>query len=283
MEASRDRAYERANVAHIFPAAPVAALATKRVHVISYCNAKNFGDRLGFHVLNQLLPAHAEVTWGTLNPLTAVPRDTDLLVIGIGNSLFGNLLSDGLIQAARNAKAAIGIFGTQYRDDLLRAKLDRLLPNLTHWYARYQDEALLYGGGSAKVSHLGDWLVNAFPMARGTEERMLNITNDLLNLEVPLDRFIQFTQLHRRVMSSRLHPLLCALTSAEEVGYHEQREMPGSDKESGKFRSMLLDIFDRQFPEGVMWRVDRQRVLAYKVKVEASIAHLRNHLGQLLS
>ena len=117
----------------------------KRVHLISYNNVGNFGDRLGYHLLNDVLPPHAEMTWGTLRPFTPVPPDLDLLVIGIGNSLFGELLDDQLLAATANAKASIGIFGTQYRPRLPADKLAQLLDHLTHWYARYEEDILLYG------------------------------------------------------------------------------------------------------------------------------------------
>jgi hypothetical protein len=65
-------------------AADLPRAAIKRVHVLSYNNVGNFGDRLGFHVLNDVLPPNAEVSWGTLRPLTPVPERLDLVVIGIG-------------------------------------------------------------------------------------------------------------------------------------------------------------------------------------------------------
>lgn len=255
---------------------------TKRVHILSYYNAPNFGDRLGLQQLIGLLPAHAEVTLGTLNPFVAPAAGTDLLVIGIGNSLFGNLLSEQLLQAVDRSKSAIGIFGTQYREALPTQMLMRLTDKLTHWYARYEDDVRLYGKGRSNVSHLGDWLVNEFPLTRGTIDQRLNIPPDIQSKEFPLDRFIQFIQQHRRVFSTRLHPLLCALTSAEEVGYQEQRESGGANV-SGKFGSMLFDIFGRTYPENAMWPVDRDRVAAYKVKVRANTDALRNRIAALLS
>ncbi|MGH6803081.1 MAG: tetratricopeptide repeat protein [Methyloceanibacter sp.] len=50
-----------------------------------------------------------------LRPFTPVPENLDLLVIGIGNSLFGPLINEPIIQAAARAKTSIGIFGMQYR------------------------------------------------------------------------------------------------------------------------------------------------------------------------
>ena len=159
----------------------------------------------------------------------------------------------------------------------------RLLDQMDHWFARYEDDVRIYGKGRQNVSHLGDWLINAFPMSRGTIEQHMTLPRDILSKEFPLDRLIQFIQQHRRVSSARLHPLLCALTSAEEVSYQEQREQPGSSVASGKFSSMLFDIFGRTYPENAMWRVDRDSVIAYKAKVRANTDALRLHLNKILS
>jgi len=260
----------------------VPAPTRKRVHVISYNNVGNFGDRLGYHLLNDVLPPHAELTWGTLRPFAAVPSGLDLLVIGIGNSLFGDLLDDQLLAATANAKASIGIFGTQYRPHLPAAKLAELLGRLTHWYARYQEDVLLYGRGRENVSHLGDWLINAFPLAVPFVDQPLHIGGGILK-DLPMDRTIQHIQRHKRVFSERLHPLLCALTSAEEVSYIEQREMGDRNLASGKFRSMLIDIFDQTFPESISWKVDRDRVAAYKAKVRRNTGAMRIRLAELLA
>jgi hypothetical protein len=257
-------------------------VATKRVHVLSYNTVGNFGDRLGFHLLNEVLPPRAEVSWGTLRPLAPAPDGVDLLVIGIGNSLFGNLIDEALIEAAARAKAAIGIFGTQYREALPAAGLDALIERLTHWYARSEEDVLLYGRSRSNVSHLGDWLVNAFPLAAGADDRVLQIGREIWQ-NLPLDRTIQHIQQHRRVFSERVHPLLCALTSAEEVGYREQRESGDPRMISGKFRSMLIDVFGQTFPEGRMWRVDREKVAMYKERVRRNTEALRRQLSALLA
>ena len=254
----------------------------KRVHVISYNNVGNFGDRLGYHLLNDVLPPQAELTWGTLRPFSPVPADLDLLVIGIGNSLFGDLLDDRLLAAAAGAKASIGIFGTQYRAQLPAAKLAQLLDRLTHWYARYEEDLLLYGRGRANASHLGDWLINAFPLAVPFVDQSLHIGGGILK-DLPMDRTIQHIQRHKRIFSERLHPLLCALTSAEEVAYVEQRESGDRGLASGKFRSMLIDVFGETFPERIAWKVDRDRVAAYKAKVRRNTDAMRARLAELLA
>ncbi len=260
---------------------PAATPARKRVHVISYNNVGNFGDRLGYHLLNDVLPAHAEVTWGTLRPFTPVPQNLDLLVIGIGNSLFGDLIDDQLLAAPTNAKATIGIFGTQYRPQLPAEELAQLIGRLTHWYARYEEDVFLYGRDRTNVSHLGDWLINAFPLAVPSIDQPLRIGPQVLN-ELPIDRTIQHIQRHKRAFSERLHPLLCALTSAEQVGYVEQREMDGKTA-SGKFRSMLIDIFGHTYPENVLWKVDRDAVAAYKAKVRDNTDEMRSRIAALLA
>lgn len=258
---------------------PVAA--RKRIHVVSYNNVGNFGDRLGYHLLNDVMPPHAELSWGTLRPWTPTPPDADLLIVGVGNSLFGDLIDDNLLNAVAAAKASIGVFGTQYRAQLPADRLARLIDSLTHWHARYEEDLLLYGRGRANVSHLGDWLINAFPMATPTVDQPLRIGQTILK-DLPLDRTIQQIQRHKRVLSERLHPLLCALTSAEQVAYVEQRETADRTLASGKFRSMLIDVFGQTFPENIFWQVDRARVAAYKAKVRANTDALRAQLETLL-
>ena len=254
----------------------------KRVCVLSYNNVGNFGDRLGYHLIHQVLPPDAIVRHCHFRPWD-VPEDEafDLVVLGIGNSLFGPLLEPRLERLLERAKASIGIFGTQYRKELPRARLDAVLDRLDLWHARYRDDIELFGGGRANIRHLGDWLIGAFPMAEGTRDEVLRIGPEVTR-ELPLDRLIQQIQAHRRVVSTRLHPLLCALTSAEQVAYEEQREMGAAAGESGKFGSMLRDVFGRSFPESQLWSVDRAAVAAYKATIKANMAKLEADIARLL-
>jgi hypothetical protein len=251
-----------------------------RIHIMSCNNLGNFGDRLGFHTLSDILPARADVSWGTLRPFSPVPEDVDLLIVGIGNSLFGDLLDDFLLEAVASARNSIGIFGTQYRPVLPVDRLHTLLDKLTWWYARYQEDVDLYARGRSNVSHLGDWLINAFPMTLAEDETLLTIGPEVME-ERSLDRTIQTIQRHRKVMSTRLHPLLCALTSAEQVAYAEQRET-GGELVSGKFRSMLLDVFGAEYPENEFWKVDREQVRQYKARVRDNTCELKLKLESLL-
>ncbi len=64
----------------------------RRVLVMSFNNYGNFGDRLGFHLINSMLPAGAEVHHGRFQPWDVPPGDFDMVVLGIGNSVFQGIL-----------------------------------------------------------------------------------------------------------------------------------------------------------------------------------------------
>jgi len=249
---------------------------TRRALVLSYANIGNFGDRLGYHLIHSVLPADTVVTHGFFKPWTVPEEDFDLLILGIGNSLFAPLVDDQLLRLLDRIPRKIGIFGTQYRDMLPPEKMTPVIDRLDHWFARYEEDVLLYGRGRKNVSHLGDWLIHAFPMAEGKVDKTLAIGKEIWN-DLPLDRVIQSIQSYKTVHSTRLHPLLCALTSAEQVAYKEQREN-ARQAPSGKFRSLLIDVFGRSFPEDQLWTVDREAVLNYKKKVAAGVAELTHWL-----
>jgi hypothetical protein len=84
------------------------------------------------------------------------------------------------------------------------------------------------------------------------------------------------------VFSTRLHPLLCALTSAAEVAYSEQREGDQAGSMSGKFRSMLIDIFGRTYPEQHFFAVDRDAVARYKAHVRGNVSKIGAQLEAML-
>jgi tetratricopeptide (TPR) repeat protein len=256
------------------------AAAERRVVVLSYHNAGNFGDRLGYHGICAALPPNARVEFVTHRPWSEVHGDIDLLVVGIGNSLYRQVLTPELLALVERARHAVGIFGTQYRDAIERPVMQRLLRGLDRWYARYEEDALLFGTECRDTVVMGDWLIDSFAMTRGTDDALLRIGAEVLE-DAPLDRTIQRIQRHRHVFSERLHPLLCALTSAETVGYLEQRES-GTPAASGKFASLLRDVFGRPFPEASQWDVDRADVVAYKEKVRANVGRLRNTLHTIL-
>ena len=253
----------------------------KSVLVLSYNNVGNFGDRLGYHLVNAALPSNTEVTFANFKPWNVPSDDFDLLVLGIGNSLFTPLLTDDLVHLLDRIPASVGIFGTQYRQQIPRHRLEAVLDRLTVWYARYQEDIQYFGRGRSNVQHLGDWLISAFPMTTGRNTQPLTIGDEIWD-DLPLDRTIQHIQSYAKVLSTRVHPLLCAVTSAEEVAYREQWES-GDENPSGKFRSMLIDVFGRTFPEERYWPVDRHAVRSYKRLVDTSVATLRADLARLLT
>lgn len=266
----------------VFALAPAAPrLRPQRsVAVLSFSNAGNFGDRLGHHVLRPILPPEAVVEQIYFRPWSPPAAPPDLLILGIGNSLFGPLVTDEVARLVQSSKKAIGIFGTQYREGLDRARFDAVLGSLETWFARYREDALLFGRAARSVVHLGDWLIDAFPMAQWKRDATLDIDAAVLK-DLPLDRVIERIQAYRAVRSTRLHPLLCALTSAEFCAYREQREVAGGGH-SGKFRSMLLDVFGRTFPEDAKWAVDRAAVVRYKAQVRRQMRVLADKIEALL-
>jgi hypothetical protein len=258
-----------------------AAPASRNVVVLSYGNVGNFGDRLGYHLINGLVPSNGIVWHVYHQPWRSVQGEIDLLVLGLGNSLFGALLTPDLENLIRRAKRKIGIFGTQYREEFAADDMKRVVSSLDCWFARYEEDLFLYGNHAGSAVHLGDWLIDAFAMAQPQDDRLLRIDDDIWK-DLPLDRVIQKIQQHRSVHSGRLHPLLCALTSAERVAYVEQRESVGGGV-SGKFRSMLVDVFGRTFPENNFWIVDRDAVRAYKVKVRRNVRKLETKMLEYLA
>jgi hypothetical protein len=263
------------------PASRANPIAACEVAVISFRDAGNFGDRLGTHVINAVLPPQANVHHLTFHTLNQARDAYDLVVLGIGNSMFQPLLIEPVFDVIARGQAAVGIFGTQYRSLIPRPTFDRLIDRLDMWFARFEDDVLLYGRGRSNVIHLGDWLITQFPMARGYEEELLKVGTEVWN-DLPLDRTIQRIQGFKNVFSTRLHPLLCALTSAELVAYSEQTEAANSDLASGKFDSMLMDIFGRTFPEKKFFAVDRNAVMRYKSRVDDNVARMRGTIHAIL-
>jgi hypothetical protein len=259
----------------------------RKVLVLSYLNYRNFGDRLGFHVVNTVLPANAVVTHLPLNAPAFPDESFDLLILGVGHSLNAPSIARPEIQRlVETTPKTLGIFGTQYpyqyREMIDPLLFGKLLDRMTIWWARNRSDVETFGGGRANVRHLGDWLISAFPMTTPRLDKTLTIGADVVDKEVSLDRVIQRIQAYRRVSSARIHPLLCALTSADQVRFQEQREAFGLGIESGKFTTMLTDIFGRAFDEDVFFAVDRNAVLRYKLMVEANMAELRGQIRALL-
>jgi hypothetical protein len=263
-------------------ATPAYAVRPQRVAVLSYANAGNFGDRLGMHLLSSIMPAHASVEFLNFRPWQVPEEAPDLLVLGIGNSMFGPLLDDSLFKLIERSGKTLGIFGTQYRQEYPATRMKQLVSALDVWFARHETDLDLYATPDTRCEHLGDWLIDAFMMTTPVKDDAILKIGDEVKKNLPLDRIITQIQQYRRVFSTRMHPLLCALTSAEQVAYVEQRES-GTGQVSGKFESMLLDIFGRTYPENRLWTVDRTAVMHYRDQVRRKMSVLENTLSELLA
>jgi hypothetical protein len=250
------------------------------VAVVSGGDANHFGNRLGLRLINALLPGEADVHHLTFRTLYEARDKYDLVVLGTGDSLFQPLIGDEVLDIVGRSKAAVGIFGTQYRELTPRPALERLIARLDTWFARYQDDVLMYGCSRNNVEHLGDWLIDLFPLTTATDNEQLRIGTAMA--ELPLDRAIETIQRHKQVYFAAPLPFLCALTAAELAAYAEPpaEEMPGTV--AGHFRSMLIDIFGRSYPEKEFFLVDRDAVTRYKARVHRNVTRVGERIEAIL-
>jgi hypothetical protein len=262
------------------PASRLHAVTACSVAVVSGDDAETFGGHLRREMVNTLLPGEAEVHHLSVARLHEARAHYDLLVFGTGGGLFRPLLDDALFDLMGRCKAAIGIFGTQYRELIQRPALDRLIERLDVWYARYEDDVLMFGRGHGNVLHLGDWLIDRFPLARASEDEPLQIGAS--EEELALDRAIETIQRHRWVYSEQLAALLCALTSAECAAFAEPPSARMAGAASGSFRSMLIDVFGRTYPERQFFLVDRDAVARYKARVRRNVAEAGERIEAIL-
>jgi len=257
--------------------APVAAC---NVAVISGNDANDLAARLGRQLINTILPGECRVHHLDPATLAQAQHNYDLVILGAGSSLFPPLLGEGVLDVVSRAASAIGIFGTQGRELIARPEFDRILDRLDTWFARYEDDVLMFGRDRKNVVHTGDWLIDQFPLARATNDEPLVISGDL-GPEFALDRAISTIQQHRQVYSTVPAALLCALTSADLAAY---AEMPAQqpDLSAGQFRSMLIDIFGRTWPQQKFFLVDRDAVIRYKTRVHQNVSKIRARIGAIL-
>ena len=201
-------------------------------------------------------------------------------MLGTGNGLFPPLLGEDVFDIVSRAKAAVGIFGTQCRELIQRPALDRLIDRLDTWFARYEDDVLMYGRGRSNVAHLGNWFIDQFPLARASDDEPLVIGNEI-GAELDLDRAIERIQRHKQVYSVLPTPLLCSFTSAEIAAYGEPPARQ-SNIPTAEFRSMLIDVFGRAYSEKKFFLIDRDAVTRYKARVHRNVAKVGARIGSIL-
>ena len=262
------------------PAERLSPVASRNVAVISGDDTNDLAARLGRQLINAILPGECRVDHLTPATLGQAQQNYDLVILGAGASLFPPLLGDSALEVISHAKSAIGIFGTHGRELIARPAFDRVLDRLDTWFARYEDDVLMFGRGRNNVVHAGDWLIDQFPLARATNDEPLVINGDL-GPEFALDRAINTIQQHRQVYSTVPVALLCALTSADLAAY---AEMPTQqpDLSAGQFRSMLIDIFGRTWPQQKFFLVDRDAVIRYKARVHQNVLKIGARIGAIL-
>jgi hypothetical protein len=241
-------------------------------HIAVLAEGDSFGDRLGLQLLSSLMPGEADVDYLTGRTLADARDDYDLVIIGAGNALTPSMLTDATLDLVTGAKAAIGIFGTQHRELLPRAPIERLIERLDTWYARHSDDLLLYGPGNGV--HLGDWLIDQFPVGSATDYEPLTIgPAEMRNLGLDA---IPTIRRHRSVVATDRAALICALTCADMAAWRDDGLPPGA---SAEFRSLLLDIFGRSYPVDEFFLIDREPVQRYRAKVHTNIAALRGRIA----
>lgn len=249
-----------------------------KVLILGYHTCMNFGDRLGLDLVTRLLPPEALVTRKTLPPFWDEPgEDFDLVIVGTGHSIFHKSLDPEFLKFLSRQRLVYGIFGFQYHNLIPKESLRQLLGSMDHWFSRSNEDIIFansIGCIESEHTHLGDWLINAFPMTSWYVNKTLVIPASFKSQLLDLQVTIQQIQAFRRVSSARLHPILCALTSAEKVKYNEQAEMGGMAI-SGKFRSMFIDIFNNFPSEGEWFDIDKAMVQEYKLRVYGNTEKMR--------
>jgi hypothetical protein len=262
------------------PAERLAPVAACNVAVISGDGTNDLAARLGRQLITALLPGECRVHYFSPATLDQAQQNYDLVILGAGSGLFPPLLGDATLDVVSRAKAAVGMFSTQGRELIARPGFDRLLDRLDTWFARYEDDVLAFGRGRNNVIHTGDWLIDQFPLGRATNDEPLVINGDL-GPEFALDRAISTIQQHRQVYSTVPVALLCALTSADLAAY---AEMPAQqpDLSAGQFRSMLIDVFGRTWPQQKFFLVDRDAVIRYKARVHQNVAKIGARIAAIL-
>ena len=143
-------------------------------------------------MLNQIMPPSVDITQGYLPPFWDDPKDTyDLVIIGNGHSIFTKTLSDDFLKFIQKNKTCLGIFGLQYKEALEKDKINRLFDSLDYWFARNIDDLNYIGDTNTSSTHLGDWLINSFPMTKWDIDKELIIKPGFIDQRIDLLSVIQ--------------------------------------------------------------------------------------------
>jgi hypothetical protein len=265
-------------IMRLAPAARIVPVAGARIAVVA--GRDTFSERLGLQVLMSVLPGDAEVQVFGFAEAGRVSGGFDLTVIGAGTGLLQPLHSDAVFDLASRSRAAVGIFGTQRRELIVRAPVERLIERLDAWFARDEDDLALYGRGVRRAVHLGDWLIAPCPLTTAADDEPLTLGAAALR-DMGTDRALEALRGHRHVTAGERGALLCAISAAETVSWCEDPDerLPGP---SGEFRGLLMDVFGRGYPEGEAFLVEHDAVRRYRAQVMANVAALQARIAVLL-
>ncbi len=260
-----------------------------RVLIVSKMFMRNFGDRLGFHNVSLLTSLAQNISYIDFDDPELLEKDPskyDVVIIGTGNSLFHNMITDDFYAYLSNAKHLIGIFGFQYYEVLEERKVlfEKCINQFDKIFIRYKKDISFLERleiSTQKVVHFGDWLVMLFPMTSYNSDKTLNIIGKEPFIRNALDVYMQEIQTYKYVHSARLHTLLCAMCSAEKVSYSEQYDKKHPGISSGKFEGLFNDIFNEHVKPDEFYSVDKHAVVNYKNHVSAQFLEVVSYINSI--
>ncbi|PCI63870.1 MAG: hypothetical protein COB37_03740 [Kordiimonadales bacterium] len=253
------------------------------VCVFNYSQMNNFGDKLGWNLANAIIPPNFTLTYKSL-PLTpdlweAPLNNYDLILVGTGQSIFHRSLDPAFLKWLEQAKCPkVGLFGLQYLDMIDKTLLQRLVDTLDIWFVRNKVD-LEFLPKCEHTQHVGDLLIDFFPLTKWSNDHRINIPASISKANFDIQQLVHKFQEYKHVHSHRIHPLLCALCSADLFSFTEQRELPDSSI-SGKFNKMLKDIFDREFEENIIYTNDMEKVISYKKMARQNISMINDWITE---
>ncbi|WP_439817005.1 hypothetical protein [Zavarzinia sp. CC-PAN008] len=251
----------------------------RRILAVSFDPVHDPSQQWRQRLLPRILPPMAEVVAMTVGE--AAPEGPfDLVVLGNGGGIYQQHLNDAVLDLAQAGRRAVGLFGVDFRDAVDPGRVGALLDRLDLWLARSGEDALVYGHGRSNVATLGEWLVDLMPLRAAPDEQLFSIDAAVMARTPPHELEATLTR-HRMVMARTPAALALALPSAHYVAYAEDRAL-GSRVFSGAYRSLLMDVFGRNYPENQLFEVDRSAVAAYKLRTRLMIDQAQAIVGQLV-
>ena len=255
-----------------------------KVAIISYGNCPNLGDRIGQYIIYNMLPYNCEVEFLYLPPFwkdNDKKEIYDLVIIGTGHSIFYKTLeNEDFLKFLIDQKKILGIFGLQYHELLDLKKFHAFTNLFNHIFVRNKKD-LDFFNKKDKISHSGDILTSFFPLSRWTENGKINIKPGIVDDNNDALSIIKKIQSFKTIESYRLHPLLAGLQSCDEFIFYEQKEV-GKDQPSNKFNNMLYDIFESNFEEGVLHKVDKNKVMDYRKTVFKNLEIIEKKIKEII-